>query len=236
MLDDSAIRSILAQVSTATVTTLLLKRGVRNTWMRGPRPLGGKNQGRVVGRAFTMRFVPAREDLATPEALASARSTRAAIEAMPADCVVVADARGITNAGIFGDILCARMKQRGVAALVTDGAMRDGQGVVQAGLPIWCDGIAAPPSISFLTFAGWQETIGCGGVAVQPGDLIVVDGDGAVVIPPSLLAEVVAEGPKAEAFEAWVMQRVEAGDTLPGLYPPNERTEAEYAAWQAKRG
>ena len=114
----------LSAVSTATVTTILLKKGLRNVWMRGTRPLA-PGQPRLVGRAFTLRFVPSREDLATPESWFSPTSTRAAIEVMPAGCIAVVDAMGVTDAGIFGDILCARMKQRGVAGLVTDGVVRD---------------------------------------------------------------------------------------------------------------
>src|ERR1700750_1233901 len=119
----------LSRVSTATVTTILLKKGLRNVWMRGTRPLR-PGQGRRVGRAFTLRFVPAREDLATPESWASPRSTRAAIEAMPAGVIAVVDAFGSASAGIFGDILVARMRKRGVAGLVTDGVVRDVAGVL----------------------------------------------------------------------------------------------------------
>src|SRR5512134_4196352 len=118
---DTKTIDLLSAVTTATITTVLLKKGLRNVWMRGTRPLR-PGLPRAVGRAFTLRFVPAREDLATPESWSSPISTRAAIEAMPAGCVAVADALGVTDAGIFGDILCARMVQRGVAALVTDGA------------------------------------------------------------------------------------------------------------------
>ena len=114
---------ILHGVSTATLTTVLLKKGLRNVWMRGTRPIR-EGQGRLVGPAFTLRFVPAREDLATPASWASPISTRAAIEAMPEGVIVVADAMGVTDAGIFGDILCARMAVRRVAALVTDGVVR----------------------------------------------------------------------------------------------------------------
>src|SRR5215217_2889580 len=124
---------ILQQVTTATLTTILLKKGLRNVWLRGTRPIK-PGQPRVVGPAFTLRFVPAREDLATPASWASPISTRAAIEDMPE--VVVADAMGVLDAGIFGDILCARMVKRGVAALVTDGAVRDAAGVLGTGLPV----------------------------------------------------------------------------------------------------
>src|SRR5580704_12616319 len=118
-MDQSEIIEALQGVSTATITTLLLKKGLRNVWMRGPRPQR-EGQGRVVGPAFTLRFIPAREDLATPEAWSSPRSTRVAIEDMPAGCLAVASAMGIVDAGIFGDILCARMNKRRVAGLITD--------------------------------------------------------------------------------------------------------------------
>src|ERR671932_2365002 len=110
---------------------------------------------------------------------------------MPEGCIAVLDARGVTDAGLFGDILCARMRRRGVTALVTDGAVRDAEGVIAAKLPVWCAGAAAPASVAGLTFVGWQEPIGCGGIAVFPDDVIVADSDGAVVIPAALLGEVV---------------------------------------------
>ena len=218
----------VASVSTATITTVLLRQGLRNVWMRGTRPLA-RGSARVAGPAFTLRFVPAREDLATPESWASPISTRSAIEAMPEGCVAVVDALGVTDAGIFGDILCARMARRGVAALVTDGAVRDAEGVTATGLPVWCTGIASPPSVAGLTFVGWQQPIGCGGVAVFPDDIVVADGDGAVVIPAALLPAVLETAPEQERREAWTMARIEAGATLPGLYPMNAETAELYA-------
>src|SRR5829696_7329795 len=137
----------LSRVSTATITTVLLKKGLRNVWMRGTRPLR-PGQKRIVGAAFTLRFVPAREDLATPESWSSPRSTRAAVEDMPDGCIAVVDAMGVKDAGIFGDILIARMTKRGVAALVTDGAVRDGAGVSGTGLPVWCSGVAASAAVA----------------------------------------------------------------------------------------
>src|SRR3954464_5601028 len=139
----------LSRVSTGTITTVLLKKGLRNVWIRGSRPLR-PGQPRLVGSAFTLRFVPAREDLATPESWSSPISSRAAIEAMPEGCVAVVDAMGVTDAGIFGDILSLRMKKRGVAGAVTDGVMRDLVGVLGTGLPIWCQGAAAPASVNGL--------------------------------------------------------------------------------------
>ena len=227
---DPAVIQALAGISTATLTTVLLKKGLRNVWLRGTRPLA-PGQPRVVGPAFTLRFVPAREDLATPASWAAPISTRAAIEAMPAGCVAVVGAMGVTDAGIFGDILCARMAKRGVAALVSDGVIRDLPGVLGTGLPVWCQGSAAPASVAGLTFVGWQEPIGCGGVAVFPNDVIVVDADGAVLIPAALLADVIAAAIEQERLEGWIMGQVEQGAALPGLYPPNEENVARYRAW-----
>ena len=224
----------LKRVSTATVTTVLLKKGLRNVWMRGARPLR-LGQERLVGPAFTLRFVPAREDLATPESWSKPISTRTAIEAMPAGCITVVDAMGVTDAGLFGDILVARMAKRGVTALVTDGVMRDLEGVLGTGLPVWCNGAAAPPSVAGLTFVNWGEPIGCGGVAVFPDDVIVADQDGAVVIPQAFVDQVVAEGPEQEAMEAWIVGEVNNGAALPGLYPMNAETKARYAASKPKK-
>ena len=225
-----AARDALLGLSTATLTTVLLKKGLRNVWLRGPRPLV-PGLPRIAGRAFTLRFVPAREDLATPASWGAPISTRAAIEAMPAGCIAVVGALRVADAGIFGDILCARMQRRGVAALVTDGVVPDVAGVVGTWLPVWCQGTAAPPSVAGLTFVGWQEPIDCGGVAVFPNDVVVVDADGAVLIPAALLDDVIAAGTEQERLEGWIMGEVERGAALPGLYPPNEETRARYEAW-----
>jgi regulator of RNase E activity RraA len=230
---DREVAQTLSAVSTATITTILLKKGLRNVWLRGCRPLRSGSP-RVVGAAFTLRFIPMREDLATPESWSSPRSTRAAIEAMSESCVAVVDAMGITHAGIFGDILCSRMKKRGAAALVTDGAVRDVTGVLATGLPVWCQGVAAPPSVTGLTFANWQEPIGCGGVAVFPEDVMVLDEDGATLIPAALLDDVVAAAPEQERFEAWIVEEVKNGVALPGLYPPDASTKARYESSKRK--
>jgi len=231
---DQATIDTLKSVSTATVTTVLLKKGLRNVWMRGTKPIQS-GQPRIVGPAFTMRFVPAREDLATPESWGSPISTRAAIEDVPAGAVVVADAMGVMDAGIFGDILCARIEKRGAAGLVTDGVIRDVAGVLGTGLSVWCGGTAAPPSVAGLTFVGWQQPIGCGGVAVFPGDIVIVDEDGAALIPAAFLQTVLAEAPEQERMEAWIMNEVDRGVPLPGLYPMNAETKARYELSRPKR-
>jgi regulator of RNase E activity RraA len=232
---DAKTRTTLEGISTATLTTVLLKKGLRNVWIRGAFPKQ-PGQTRVAGTAFTLRFVPAREDLATPASWASPISTRTAIEAMEEGVICVADSNGVTDAGIFGDILCARMAYRRVGALITDGVVRDMEGVLATGLPLWCAGAAAPASVAGLTFVNWNEPVGCGGVAIFPGDAIVADGDGAVVIPQALLAEVVDAAVEQEAQEAWIINEVNNGAALPGLYPPNEENKARYQAWCKANG
>ncbi len=227
--NDAATLSALAGVTTATLTTILLKKGLRNVWIRGAFPLAS-GQPRIAGRAFTVRFVPAREDLATPASWSSPKSTRAAIEQMPAGCIAVVDAGGVKDAGFWGDILCARMAMRGVAGLVSDGVVRDLAGVLATGLPVWAGGTAAPPSVAGLTFVDWQQPVGCGGVAVCPDDLILADGDGAVVIPAALVDEVTALAVEQERLESWIMDEIRRGVALPGLYPPNAEHQARYEA------
>jgi regulator of RNase E activity RraA len=230
----SSALDALRHITTGTITTMLLKKGIRRCWMEGAMPFGFSGK-RVVGPAFTLRFVPVREDLATPESWSKPISTRGAIEDMPADCVVVADAMGVTTAGIFGDILCMRMVKRGVGALITDGVMRDKAGILGTGLPVWCAGVAAPASVNQLTFVGWNEPIACGGCAIFPGDVIVADDDGAVVVPQALVDFVAGEGAEHELLESWLVQEVEKGAKLPGLYPPNDENKKRYEDWKKSR-
>lgn len=231
---DAASWEALRGVSTATLTTLMLKQGLRNVWLRGTRPLT-PGQRRVAGPAFTLRFIPAREDLATPAAWSSPISTRTAVEAMPAGCVAVIGSGGCNDAGVYGDILCARMRRRGVAALVTDGVVRDVEGVLATGLPIWGQGAAAPPAVTGMTFVNWQEPIGCGGVAIFPDDVIVADGDGAVVVPKALATALVGAAVEQEALEAWILSEILDGAALPGLYPPDAANVARYRATRQGR-
>ena len=226
---ESALTEALRGISTATLTMQLVKRGIRRGWMAGTRPLrpGGP---RLVGPAFTLRFVPGREDISTRESYAAPNSLRDAIEDMPAGAVAVIDSRGEPGAGTLGDILAGRMKQRGVAGIVSDGPMRDIAGIRSVDIPIWCNGVAAPPSIAALWFAGWQEPIGCGGVAVFPDDIVVADDDGAVVLPQALAAGIAADGSEQEDLEAWILTEIERGEPVKGLYPPNEAALARYRA------
>src|SRR5262245_17224792 len=178
MEDDRALFESLKRVTTDSIATVLLKKGLRNQWVRGPMPLK-LEQPRTVGRAFTMRFIPVRGAVrgSWPRKLPVNRD---GVEAMPPGCVAVADARGITASATFGDIVVARMQKRSVAGIVTDGAVRDRNGLLAIGLPIWTAGITAPPPAAQLMLAAWQEPIGCGGVAVFPDDIVVADADGVI--------------------------------------------------------
>lgn len=220
----------LTTVSAATVCMQLVKRGIRNSWMRGPMPLD-RRQPRAVGEAYTLRFLPGREDLSTLQSYAKQGSIRDAIEAMPPNRVVVIDARGEQGAATMGDILAARLEKRGALGVVSDGPFRDIADVRQLEMPMFCTGAVAPPSIARLTFTGWEEPIGCGGVAVIPGDVIIGDQDGVVVLPRALADEVARDAPEQERFERFAQHRIAAGAPVRGLYPPNEDTLAAYQAW-----
>lgn len=222
----------LRQISTATLTMVLIKRGIRRTWMRGPLPVF-PDAPRVVGPAFTVRFVPAREDLATPESYAKAGSFRDAIEACPAGSIMVIDGCGTQEAATLGDILVARLKVNGVVAAVTDAPVRDIAEIRKVGLPVFSAGAAAPPSIAGLVYAGYGELIGCGGVAVAPGDMVVGDADGVVVVPSALIGEVAVAGTEQERYERFVQMRVLQGQPVVGLYPPNAEALATYQRWIA---
>ncbi|MGX9936550.1 ribonuclease activity regulator RraA [Advenella kashmirensis] len=224
---DNAIAKSLKLISTATATTILFKHGLRNIWIRGAKPLGNKS-GRVAGKAFTLRFIPSREDLSTPQAWSSPKSSRKAVEQVPENSIVVVDAMGYSDAGVFGDILCARLVCRGAAGVVTDGAMRDIVGVASTNLPIWASSVAAPPAVCGLTFVGWQDPIACGGVAIFPDDWILADEDGAIVIPAAYITALLDTALEQEALEEWILTEIKRGHSLDGMYPPDDRTLERY--------
>lgn len=225
----------LSSVSTATLSMQLLKRGLRNCWLRGPRPQTSPAFPKgacLAGEAYTFSFIPLREDLSTTASYAAADSIRAAIEAMPPGRVAVIDARGEAGAGTLGDLLVERIAARGGRGVVSDGPLRDLEEVLAVGLPVFCAGAASPPSVARLAFAGWQRPIGCGGVAVIPGDVVVGDGDGVVVVPRALTGEIAAAAPEQERFERFAKQKLREGRPIAGLYPPDEATLREYESWQ----
>ena len=214
---DSALFDVLRHVTTDSLATVLLKKGLHNQWIKGPMPLRD-GQHRTVGRAFTMRFIPVREDV--PHAHAKKLPVnRDAVEAMPEGCVAIADARGERSAATFGDIVVYRMVKRGVAGIVTDGAVRDRAGLIASGMPIWTSGITAPPPAARLMLAAWQEPIGCGGVAVYPDDIVVADADGVIIVPAGLAVEVAEAGADQERLDEWQLEQVKRGVKLSELAP-----------------
>jgi regulator of RNase E activity RraA len=223
---------LLREVSTVTVTTQLLKKaGMRSRHITGAIPLN-QAVSRFVGVAYTMRFVPLREDLEAWNSLEDSETVMLKVmDGIPPGSVLVVDAQGISSAGVIGDILAGRILARGGVALVTDGAMRDVGPLRRMALPIFCRALTAPPTGNGLVAAGAQEVIGCGGVAVIPGDVVVGDEDGVVVIPRHLADTVAKAGLEQERLEAWVKRKIEKGSPVFGLYPPNEDTKAEYARW-----
>ncbi len=226
---------LLRGISTATLTTQMFKRGFRNVFMQGVRPLGPL-AGNLVGPAFTLRNIPAREDLdhigvfANPE-----HPQRKAIETTPAGHVLVIDCRGDARVACGGDILMTRLKVRGAAGMVSDGGVRDSGPIADMRFPVFCAGPSAPLNLVIHHATDIDVPIGCGGVAVYPGDIVVGDRDGVVVIPRALADEVARDAAEQEALEEFVLHRVAEGAPLAGTYPPNEDTRAAFAGWRAEK-
>ena len=228
-------REKLKGVSSATLTTVLFKRGLRNVFIQGVFLLN-KHAPRMVGEAFTLRFIPAREDLDQIGAFEGrGHPQREAIEACPPGQVLMMDARRDASAATGGDILMTRLMVRGVAGVVTDGGLRDSQTIEQLAWPAYCGGRSAPLNLVRHHAVDSQVPIGCGGVAVYPGDVVVGDQEGVVVIPAKIANEVAEEGASQTIFEDWVEARVKEGRSIFGLYPPNPQTRAEFEAWNKKK-
>ena len=237
MTDAATIRAQLAEVGSATLTTQLFKRGLRNQFIQGVRPMNrcGRN---LVGPATTLRYIPAREDLDVIEAFEDPdHPQRSAIETVPAGNVLVMDCRGDASAASAGGILLTRLMVRGVAGVVTDGGLRDVVDIEALAWPIYAKGPSAPANLAKHHAVDVDVPIGCGEVAVYPGDWLVGDLDGVVVIPSEIVAEVAADASAQHAFEEWVMAEVQAGVSIKGLYPPDDATRKRYEAWrQSSRG
>ncbi len=223
----------LRRVSTATITTQLLKNhGLRTRAIPGVKPVDPRHC-RFVGPAFTVRYVPMREDLSMGGKRPAPNPLQEAIDTAPADSVFVIDMNGDTTSGALGDILIARLVARGVAGVVADGGMRDIEPVQQMSLPVFCRSYAAPPSFASLLVADVQRPVGCGGVLVIPDDIVVADADGVVVIPRYLADTVARDGDEQEQMEAWIRRKIDAGAAVRDFYPPQEQALAEYRQWVA---
>ena len=225
----------LRAVSTATVTSQLIKQaGMRTRAVRGVRPIDPARC-RFVGAAVTIRYAPMREDLDPVASIAHPDNPMtAAIETMAPGAVLVVDAGGRSAGGALGDVLVARLIARGVAAVVSDGAMRDIAAVAGLGMPVFCAAYTPNPSAAQLLAVETGGVIGCGGVLVYPGDIMIGDSDGVAVIPQHLAAKIAEAGLDQEQMEAWIRTRIEHGEPLSGLYPPNAATLAQWRAHKAE--
>ncbi len=225
----------LRRVSTATITTQLFKRGLRNAFMQGVRPLG-RYDGNLVGPAFTLRNIPAREDIDTVGVFTDPdHPQRKAIEITPTGHVLVIDCRGDMRAACAGQILVTRLLRRGVAGLVGDGGIRDAGPIGEMPFPVYCAGPSAPLNLARHHAAELNVPIGCGGVAVYPGDIIIGDRDGVAVIPQAMADEVARDAADQEELEEFLLQRVAGGAALAGTYPPNDATRAAFEQWRHRR-
>ena len=221
-------RELYKKISTATLTTVLFKRGLRNVFIQGIFLLN-RDAPRMVGEAFTLRYIPAREDIDQLGAFEGrGHPQREAIEACPPGQVLVMDARRDASAATGGDILMTRLMVRGVAGVVTDGGLRDSPTIEKLPWPAYCGGRAAPLNLVRHHAVESQVPIGCGGVAVYPGDVVVGDAEGVVVIPAKMADELAKEAHAQTEFEDWVEARVKEGRSIFGLYPPNAQTKAEF--------
>jgi regulator of RNase E activity RraA len=228
-------RELLKGVSTATLTTVLFKRGLRNTFIQGVFLLNPKAP-RMVGEAYTLRYIPAREDIDLLGAFEGrGHPQREAIEACPAGHVLVMDARRDASAATGGDILMTRLMVRGVAGVVTDGGLRDSPTIEKLAWPAYCGARSAPLNLVRHHAVDAQVPIGCGGVAVYPGDVAVGDAEGVVIIPKAMADEVAKEAAAQTEFEDWVEAKVKEGRSIFGLYPPNPETRAEFETFKKNK-
>lgn len=227
-------RRRLAALSTATLTTCLFKRGFRNTFIQNVHRINPQ-AGPMVGEAYTLRLIPAREDIDVLDAYRDPRHPqRWAIEQCPPGHVLVIDSRKDARAASAGGILLTRLMVRGVAGVVTDGGFRDTPEIARLALPAYHQRPSAPTGPIIHHAADVQLPIGCGDVPVYPGDVVVGDAEGVVVIPAHLADEVAEEATEMTAYESWVEEQVRAGRALPGIYPATDASRAEFAAAQAK--
>lgn len=231
---DDETAALLQGVSTATLATQLFKRGFRTRFMTGVLPLNPDLK--LVGAARTLRCVPSREDLdhvgvfRDPE-----MPQRKAVEVVGPGEVLVIDARGERGAGTIGNILATRILRRGAAGIVSDGPFRDLEAIRALRFPAYCAGPHANTNLTVHHPVDIDVPIGCGGALVMPGDVLVGDGDGVIVIPRHLAAEVARDAAEQETAEEFILEKIRGGAGIVGTYPMNEAAEAEYRAWRESR-
>lgn len=232
-----ATRDALRGVSTPTLCTALFKRGLRNQFVQDVHPLN-PNAPTMVGEAFTLRYIPAREDRNQISVFQNrAHPQRKAVEDCPPGAVLMIDSRKDARAASAGSILVTRLMVRGVAGVVTDGGFRDSPEIAQLAIPAYHNRPSAPTNLTLHEAIEINGPIGCGDVAVFPGDVIVGDGEGVVVIPAGIADEIAAEGVEMTAFEDFVTERVRGGQSILGLYPPTDEANKEaFAKWRKEKG
>lgn len=230
-------RAQLMKVSTATLCTALFKRGLRNQFLQDVHPLR-TGRANMVGEAFTLRYIPAREDLNPISVFQDPNHPqRKAVEDCPAGAVLVIDSRKDARAASAGSILASRLMQRGVAGLVTDGGFRDTPDIAALDMPAYHHRPSAPTNLTLHQAIDINVPIGCGDVAVFPGDVVVGDSEGVIVLPAHLADEIAAEATEMTAFEDFVTEKVMEGRTIIGLYPPTHpQTLTDFAAWRQAHG
>ncbi len=230
-------RDKLKRVSTASIATQLFKRGLRNQYIQGVLPVSPKPEN-MVGQAFTLRYIPAREDRNELEVFRNPNHPqRVAVETCPVGHVLVMDGRKDARAATAGSILVTRMAVRGCAGVVSDAGFRDAKGIGELDMPAYCAKPSAPTNLTLHEAIDINVPIACGDVAVFPGDVIVGDDDGVMVIPAHLADEIAEVCSGMESFENFVLEQVLAGETIIGLYPATKEENLEkFKAWQAKSG
>jgi regulator of RNase E activity RraA len=227
----------LRVVSVATLCTQLFKRGFRNVYLQGVARLTKPSGGNLVGPAYTMRNIPAREDLDQLSAFDNPEHPqRKGVESVPVGHVLVIDCRGETRVASGGQILTTRLKVRGAAGIVSDGPVRDSGPISQMDFPVYCAGGSAPLNLLQHHTIDLNVPVACGGVSVYPGDVIVGDDEGVVVIPRHLADEVAADAAEQEVMEQFILERIEGGAALPGTYPPNAKTKEAFVEWRKAKG
>ena len=235
MIDATATREKLMAVGTSTLATILFKRGLRNQFVQGVSRLGRRGL-KLVGPAFTLRYIPAREDL---DVLSVFRDPdhpqRKACETIPPGHVLLMDCRGDASAASAGSILLTRLQVRGCAGVVTDGGLRDADTIAELDIPSFCAARSAPTNLTRHHAVALEVPVACGGVAVYPGDIVVGDGDGVMVVPAGIASDVADEAYEQEQLEEFISREVAAGAPLPGTYPPSPEVLARYREGRSLR-
>ena len=234
---DETLRDKLMTVSVATLATALFKRGLRNQVIQGVHPVRAKGRN-MVGPAFTLRYIPAREDRnQLSEFRRADHPQRVAVETCPAGHVLVMDSRKDARAASAGDILVTRLMVRGVAGVVTDGGLRDAATIGALDIPAYHTRPSSPTNLTLHEALDLNVPIGCGDVGVFPGDIVVGDDDCVIVIPRDIAAEVADEAVEMTVYEDFVVEKVKAGTPVIGLYPKTQDSfTEEFAAWRTRQG